>query len=180
MEVIAVLGVVIGLFNTGWQVYVFYSSQTIPARLEIHEIEDLELGVHPEISDISLASTAKFLVTLDVITNHEYRLSIIDGRFEWYDVTEWLGASYISSDQGVYLTARRDGRPQELVRLQSGPIDLWISISFRFKVNQTAIRRFNLIPLGKFYFTLEYLDLKTNYKLHQTNMTRVYWAVRRN
>lgn len=166
------------MINLAWQGYTYYSSQTIPARLIVSDIEDLELGVPLEIRDQSLAFVAKFTVTAYVVTSHECRLRVIESSFKWFDVTERLGRSYISPDQGVILTSKRDGSPQQMILPQSGPVSMPISVLCTFKINQTALRNFRYIPLGQFYFTLEYQDLKTNYKLSQTNMTVVSWIVR--
>lgn len=88
-------------------------------------------------------------------------------------MTEQLGLSYISPDQGVKL-----GMNKDFIGLQSGSFNVWINVTCHFKTNQTAFWRYRQIPLGRFYFTLEYQDLKTKYALRQTNMTQVSWFVR--
>lgn len=172
-EVLAILGVVLGLFNTGWQIYVHNSSQTIPATLVVYDIQDIELSVYRDVREVEMTINAKIPVMAYVITDHEFRLRVIDGRFEWANVTEQLGASYITPSQGVNLGTNKD-----FIGLQSGSVNLWIDVTCRFRTNQPAFWRYNQITLGKFYFTLEYHDLKTKYTLRQTNATQVSWMVR--
>jgi hypothetical protein len=172
-EVLAVLGVVLGLFNTGWQIYVYRSSQTIPATLVVYDVQDIELWVYRDFREIEMTINTKIPVMAYVITDHEFKLRVIDGRFEWANVTERLGPSYITPGQGVSLGTNKD-----FIGLQSGSVNLWINVTCRFKTNQSAFWRYNQIPLGKFYFTLEYQDLKTRYTLRQTNATQVSWMVR--
>ena len=179
---VALAGLILGVINLAymvvWQGYLYYSSQTVPARLIVTDIEELDLGISPDLNDQTLAFTSKFLVTSYVVTSHEFSITATEGSFKWFNVTERLGRSYVSPDQGVVLTGRRDGSPQRLILPQSGPVTMQVNVLCSFRVNQTAIRRFGYIPLGQFYFTLEYQDLKTNYVLRQTNMTRVSWSVR--
>ena len=162
-----------GLFNTGWQVYVYRSSQTIPATLVVSDVQDVELWVYRDVRDYEMTINTKIPVIAYVITDHEFRLRITEERFEWFNVTEQLGASYISKDQGARLGANRD-----FIGLQSGSVNLWINMTCHFKTNQTAFWRSRQIPLGRFHFTLEYQDLKTKYVLRQTNTTQVSWFVR--
>ena len=172
-EVIAILGLALGLFNMGWQVYVYRSSQTIPATLVVYDVQDVELWVYRDIRDSTMTLNTKIPVIAYVITDHEFRLRVAEGRFEWSNVTEQLGHSYISSDQGVRLGTNKD-----FIGLQSGSINLWINVTCTFKTNQTTFWRHRQIPLGKFHFTLEYQGLKTKFTLRQTNMTQVSWFVR--
>ena len=172
-ETLAILGVILGLFNTGWQVYIYRSSQTVPATLLVYDVQDIELWIYRDYRDYEMTVNTKIPVTAYVITDHEFRLRVIDGRFEWLNVTEQLGLSYISPDQGVKL-----GMNKDFIGLQSGSFNVWINVTCHFKTNQTAFWRYRQIPLGRFYFTLEYQDLKTKYALRQTNMTQVSWFVR--
>jgi len=118
-EVLAVLGVVLGLFNTGWQIYVYRSSQTIPATLVVYDVQDIELWVYRDFREVEMTINTKIPVMAYVITDHEFRLRVIDGRFEWANVTERLGPSYITPGEGVSLGTNKD-----FIGLQSGSVNL--------------------------------------------------------
>jgi hypothetical protein len=72
-------------------------------------------------------------VTVYVITNHEFRVKVAEGRFEWYNVTERLGVSYITPDQGVRLSGNK-----EFIDMQSMPIVMKIEVEAHFRTNQAV------------------------------------------
>lgn len=118
-EVLAILGVALGLFNTGWQIYVYRSSQTIPATLVVYDVQDIELWVYRDFREVEMTINTKIPVMAYVITDHEFRLRVIDGRFEWANVTERRGPSYITPGQGASLGTNKD-----FIGLQSGSVNL--------------------------------------------------------
>jgi hypothetical protein len=172
-EIIAILGLALGLFNTGWQIYLYRSSQTIPATLVVYDVQDIELWAYRDTRDSLMTVNTKIPVMTYVITDHEFRLRVTEGKFEWLNAAEQLGHSYVTPNQGVRLGTNKD-----FIGLQSGSISLWINVTCTFNTNQTAFWRYKQIPLGRFHFTLEYQDLKTKFTLSQTNTTLVSWFVR--
>jgi hypothetical protein len=169
-DVIAPAALILSIFNSYWQYEVHVQSQTIPAKLVMEEIGPIEIGLYRYEHDYSITSTAKFSARLFVVTTHEFRLTVSDGKFEWLDVTETLGKSYASLDQGVGLLITN---PAGWIAKDSGDITLDISVFWTFKTNQTAFRQWSRIPVGKFQFTIEYVDLKTDHKIAERYMTGV-------
>lgn len=74
-ETLAIQGVILGLFNTGWQVYIYRSSQTVPATLLVYDVQDIELWIYRDYRDYEMTVNTKIPVTTYVITDHEFRLS---------------------------------------------------------------------------------------------------------